>query len=43
MTETLVLAELRNLRRYAFCILGNRFVSDMAVEAAINKLVSEAV
>jgi CheY-like chemotaxis protein len=42
MTETLVLAELRNLRRYAFCILGNRYLSDMAVEAALDKIVSKA-
>jgi CheY-like chemotaxis protein len=41
MTEILALAELRNLRRYAFCLLGNRILSDMAVEAAINALVSD--
>ncbi len=43
MTETLVLAELRNLRRYAFCLLGNRSLSDMAVESAINTLVSDVL
>ncbi|MGO9545441.1 MAG: response regulator [Rhodomicrobium sp.] len=41
MTEILALAELRNLRRYAFCLTGNRFLSDMAVEAALNSLVSD--
>lgn len=39
--ETLVLAELRNLRRYAYCLLGNRSLSDMAVEAALTSLVSD--
>ena len=43
MIETLVLAELRNLRRYAFCLLGNRSLSDMAVESALNVLVSDVV
>ena len=43
MTETLALAELRNLRRYAFCLLGNRFLSDMAVEAALHTLVSDVL
>ncbi len=41
MNETLALAELRNLRRYAYCILGNRRLSDIAVEAALNGLVSD--
>ncbi len=41
MTEILALAELRNLRRYAFCLLGNRHLSDMAVEAALNTLASD--
>jgi CheY-like chemotaxis protein/DNA-directed RNA polymerase specialized sigma24 family protein len=41
MTDTLALAELRNLRRYAYCILGNRKLSDIAVEAALNSSVSE--
>ncbi len=41
MTEILVLAELRNLRRYAYCLLGNRVLSDIAVEAALNEIVSE--
>ncbi len=41
MTEILALAELRNLRRYAFCLLGNRFLSDRAVETALNALVSD--
>ena len=43
MIEALVLAELRNLRRYAFCLLGNRSLSDMAVESALNMLVSEVL
>lgn len=43
MKEILALAELRNLRRYAFCLLGNRFLSDMAVEAALNSLVSDVM
>ncbi len=43
MKDTLALAELRNLRRYAYCILGNRSLSDMAVEAALNSLVSDIV
>jgi CheY-like chemotaxis protein len=41
MTEILALAELRNLRRYAFCLLGNRVLSDGAVESALNALVSD--
>jgi CheY-like chemotaxis protein len=41
MSDILVLAELRNLRRYAFCLLGNNHLSDIAVEAAINSLVSD--
>ena len=41
MTEILALAELRNLRRYAFCLLGNRSLSDCAVESALNTLVSD--
>jgi CheY-like chemotaxis protein/DNA-directed RNA polymerase specialized sigma24 family protein len=41
MSDTLALAELRNLRRYAYCILGNRRLSDIAVEAALNSLVSD--
>jgi len=40
MTDILVLAELRNLRRYAYCLLGNRALSDIAVETALNTLVS---
>jgi CheY-like chemotaxis protein len=43
MKDTLALAELRNLRRYAYCILGNRSLSDMAVEAALNSLVTDIV
>jgi CheY-like chemotaxis protein len=43
MIETLVLAELRNLRRYAFCLLGNRSLSDIAVESAINMLISDVL
>lgn len=39
MNETLALAELRNLRRYAYCVLGNRRLSDIAVETALNSLV----
>ncbi len=41
MKDTLALAELRNLRRYAYCTLGNRNLSDMAVEAALNSLASD--
>jgi CheY-like chemotaxis protein/DNA-directed RNA polymerase specialized sigma24 family protein len=40
MSETIELDELKNLRRYAFCIFGNRLLSDMAVEAAIETLAS---
>lgn len=43
MNETLALAELRNLRRYAYCVLGNRRLSDIAVEAALNSLVSDVI
>jgi CheY-like chemotaxis protein/DNA-directed RNA polymerase specialized sigma24 family protein len=43
MIENLVLAELRNLRRYAFCLLGNRLLSDMAVEAALDSVVSDVL
>ncbi len=43
MNETLALAELRNLRRYAYCILGNRRLSDIAVETALNGLVSDVL
>jgi DNA-directed RNA polymerase specialized sigma24 family protein len=42
LLETLALSELRNLRRYAFCLLGNRSLSDMIVEATLHALVSEA-
>ena len=43
MSETLALAELRNLRRYAYCILGNRRLSDIAVETALNGLVADVI
>lgn len=43
MIETLALAELRNMRRYAYCLLGNRQLSDIAVETALNNLVSDIV
>lgn len=43
MTEMLALAELRNLRRYAFCLLGNRSLSDIAVETALNAIVSDVI
>lgn len=43
MNETLALAELRNLRRYAYCVLGNRRLGDIAVEAALNSLVSDVI
>jgi CheY-like chemotaxis protein len=42
LPETLALSELRNLRRYTFCLLGNRSLSDIIVEATLNALVSEA-
>jgi CheY-like chemotaxis protein len=40
MTEILALDELRKLRRYAFCLLGNSHLSDIVVEAALNTLAS---
>ncbi len=43
MNDTLALAELRNLRRYAYCILGNRNLGDMAVEKALNTLVVDVI
>ena len=43
MSEILALAELRNLRRYAYCILGNRRLSDIAVETALNGLVTDVI
>ncbi|MGA7327159.1 MAG: response regulator [Rhodomicrobium sp.] len=36
MTEILSLLEITSLRRYAFCLLGNRYLSDMALEGALN-------
>lgn len=39
MLETLVLAEVRNLRRYAYCLLADRQASDHLVERALEKLV----
>jgi CheY-like chemotaxis protein len=42
MTEILALAELKNLRRYAFCLIGNRILSDTAVEAALKAPVPDA-
>ncbi len=42
MTGSLALAELRNLRRYAFCLLGNRILSDAAVAAALGSRVTDA-
>lgn len=35
MTGSLALSELKNLRRYAFCLLGSRILSDAAVESAL--------
>jgi CheY-like chemotaxis protein len=43
MNDILALAELRNLRRYAYCILGNRNLGDMAVEKALNSLVVDVI
>jgi DNA-binding NarL/FixJ family response regulator len=43
MIETLVLAELKNLRRYAFCLLGNRSLGDIAVESALDQLISDVL
>jgi CheY-like chemotaxis protein/DNA-directed RNA polymerase specialized sigma24 family protein len=40
MAEILDLDELRKLRRYAFCLLGNGHLSDIVVEGALNALVS---
>jgi CheY-like chemotaxis protein len=37
MTTSLALAEIKNLRRYAFTLLGHRVLGDGAVEAAIDK------
>jgi CheY-like chemotaxis protein len=42
MTGSRALAELKNLRRYAFCLLGNRILSDAAVEAALRAPVPDA-
>lgn len=43
MIDVLILAELRNLRRYAFCVLGNRSLSDQAVECALNSAVLDVL
>jgi CheY-like chemotaxis protein len=43
MTEILALAELRNLRRYAYCLTGSRLLSDRAVEKALNALVANVL
>jgi len=42
MTKSLALAELKNLRRYAFCLIGNRILSDAAVEAALTAPAADA-
>jgi CheY-like chemotaxis protein len=42
MSDVVALAEVGNLRRYAFCLLGNHLLSDMAVEFALNSLVADA-
>src|SRR5262249_10893054 len=34
-TQALALAEIRNLRRYAFCITGNRTLGDLIVATAL--------
>jgi CheY-like chemotaxis protein len=43
MITSLALAEIRNLRRYAFTLLGHRVLGDSAVEAAIDKTLTRAV
>ncbi len=43
MLETLVLTELRNLRRYAFCLTANRDVSEDVIESALEKLLHDSL
>ncbi len=42
MLEILAHSELRNLRRYAFCLLGNRVLGDRAVGTALQAFAAEA-
>jgi CheY-like chemotaxis protein len=39
MLETLMLAEIRNLRRYVYCLLGTRQASDAIVEQVLESVV----
>lgn len=41
MGEGLVFAELGKLRRYAYCLLGNRQMGDRVVESALNHFASD--
>lgn len=41
--ETLVLTELRNIRRYAYCLIGDRDSCDEIVERVLEKLVGDSV
>jgi CheY-like chemotaxis protein/DNA-directed RNA polymerase specialized sigma24 family protein len=43
MLETLILTELRNLRRYVYCLTGNRETSDGIVERALERLVRGSI
>jgi CheY-like chemotaxis protein len=40
LTQTLALAEIPHLRRYAFCITGNRAIADIVVAAALEAISS---
>lgn len=43
MLETLVLAELRNLRRYAYCLTNSQKIADDIVETALVRLVGKGI
>jgi CheY-like chemotaxis protein/DNA-directed RNA polymerase specialized sigma24 family protein len=43
MLETLILTELRNLRRYVYCLTGSRETSDGIVERALERLVRGSI
>lgn len=42
MRKSLTVAELQNLRRYAFCLVGNQALGDIAVEAALKTVAQPA-
>jgi CheY-like chemotaxis protein len=42
MDKSIILAELKNLRRYAFCLVGNSCLSDLTVEAVLGSLTTGA-